>query len=397
MRRGSLSWSILSTGLFGISVCAGGAAAQVTVDPGGGGEFTQLQAAIDAVPPGTILRVVGGTYGPLTITKSLTILGDPAPTITSPPVPPGPTLPSAISLQGSGADQLVLSRVVITGTVDGFIFGSAQPAIGGSGFASVHVYDSTVRAPTWFNLTGTGSGTSAIGLPGATVVLARSDVRGADSETDGSGFGVPNGVPGISAETVIVLDSNVVGGGAGMSYFRFGPPQPTPCPCTAFGMFGYGGPGISATRLFDAGSTIQGGAGSPVQFSFPPGFTFWSWGRQPAGPPFEVTLHVTVESALFAFAPPELGSTFAVTVYPPAFGSGAVLVGRMGSAPMLFLGTWLFLDASALYGSFPTPPGQFDLSVPIPNVQALAGLSLSFQYVSSAGSLYNPIAAVIGF
>ena len=39
--------------------------AQTVVDPGGGGHYRALQAAIAAVPPGTVLKVIGGTYGPL--------------------------------------------------------------------------------------------------------------------------------------------------------------------------------------------------------------------------------------------------------------------------------------------------------------------------------------------
>jgi hypothetical protein len=52
------------------------------VDAGGGGDFTNLQAAVDAVPDGSLLRVVPwpnpalGSYGPVQLSgKSLTFLG----------------------------------------------------------------------------------------------------------------------------------------------------------------------------------------------------------------------------------------------------------------------------------------------------------------------------------
>lgn len=369
---------------------------QVVVDPNGGGHFTSLQAAIDAVPEHTVLRVVGGTYGPLEISKSLTIVGDPAPTLTSPPTGPGPSLPSAITLQGTGSERLVLSRVLVTGTIDGIIYGSARAAIGGAGFAALDVYDSTIEAPTWFRLTGVGIGTSAIDLPGASVLIARSTVRGASSEEDRAGvLFLPDGVAGVSADTVVVLDSTVVGGGAGLTQFTFGPPQATPCPCPAYS--GRGGPGITAQRVFDAGSVVLGGTGSQVEFSL--GFTgpYWPWGAQPNGPAFHAAQRVQLPSTVFAFAPPEVGTTYTLGYSPPLPLAGGLAVGVLAAQPQPLFGSWFFLDLATLYGSVPVVPGLLSSHLAIPAMPSLVGAHLSFQLVLLDGTLSNPVGAVIVF
>lgn len=50
--------------------------AQITVGPpGSGAAFDDLQAAIDAAPAGATVAVAAGTYGPIAITRGITILG----------------------------------------------------------------------------------------------------------------------------------------------------------------------------------------------------------------------------------------------------------------------------------------------------------------------------------
>lgn len=47
------------------------------VDDSGGGDFTSIQAAIDAAQPGDVLRVKAGSYAAFTLDRGLSILGEP--------------------------------------------------------------------------------------------------------------------------------------------------------------------------------------------------------------------------------------------------------------------------------------------------------------------------------
>ena len=371
--------------------------AQIVVDPTGGGHFTDLQTAIDTVAPGTTLRVVGGTYGPLVIPKSLTIVGDPAPTITSPSTGPGPLLPAAISLQGGGGDRLVLSKISVTGTVDGFIYGFAMPAISGGGFVEVQVLDSTVHGPEWRGLTGSADGVSAIDVTGnATVLIARSNLRASRSESDiGSGAFPPDGAFAVRAETVIVLDSAVTGGVAGATEYFFNAPAPVPCPCPGFS--GTGGTAVEATNLYDAGSVLLGGAGSTVGFSLTGIGPYWPWGSQPQGVPFDATKRVQLDSSLFAFGPPQLGTTYTVHLSPSPRTSGFMILGPMAVVPTPLFGSLFFLELGGLYGSTPIAMFQWNYQIAIPAVAALGGVPLSFQSLLIDQTLSNPVATVIVF
>ncbi len=56
---------------------AGQAQTQWLVDASGGGDFTDLQAAIDQAIPGDVLRILPGTYGDAQLTKALSLIGNP--------------------------------------------------------------------------------------------------------------------------------------------------------------------------------------------------------------------------------------------------------------------------------------------------------------------------------
>src|SRR5262245_24123022 len=60
-----------------ILACLGVVFAQTvwTVDAGGSGNFTTIQAAIDAAAPDDVILVKPGTYAEFRLAKSLTILG----------------------------------------------------------------------------------------------------------------------------------------------------------------------------------------------------------------------------------------------------------------------------------------------------------------------------------
>lgn len=370
--------------------------AQVVVDPGGGGHFTDLQTAINTVAPGSVLQVRGGTFGPLTIPKSLTIVGDPETTITSPNTFGTPILPSAIRLQGSGNDRLVLSGVTISGEINGIWYGAGDAAISGAGFAEVRIHDSRIHAPSWFYLTGNATGVPAITLPSATVVIARSEVRSSDSENDSLGF-VADGVHGVLAERVIALQSHIMGGGCGRSLLGFGPPEPTPCPCATGS--GIGGPGIDASDVFDAASIIEGGAGSEVVVSFGPfvGPVF-AWGRQPNGPAVAPgTVRNQMPADLFMLEPPRIGTMLLVNFNRGFPDAGALGLGAMTTTPFPFSGGRFFLDPLALYTVLPIPPFSMALSIPIPSVRSLGGADLSMQALWLNGTLSNPVTGIIRY
>ena len=66
-------------------LCAALPCQVIVVNPSGGGNFTDLQAAINAAPTDAVIHVVGGSYPPITITRSITIVGNPMPQIVQPP------------------------------------------------------------------------------------------------------------------------------------------------------------------------------------------------------------------------------------------------------------------------------------------------------------------------
>ena len=56
--------SVLMT-LVCVVLNAGTLSAQITVDHGGGEDLTDLQPAIDAATPLSVIHVIGGSYGPV--------------------------------------------------------------------------------------------------------------------------------------------------------------------------------------------------------------------------------------------------------------------------------------------------------------------------------------------
>lgn len=374
-----------------------GLMAQIVVDPGGGGHYRDLQAAIDAVPPGTVIKVIGGTYGPLVIGKSLTIAGAPAPTIRSPADGSPPAQPPAIALAGNGSDRLVLQNVRVSGLTNGITYSEAGCAIQGRGFAALDVYDSVIHAHEWTWLTGLGLGRPAIELSGARVILlARSDVQASTTDHDSSFLGwLPNGAEAILARgaTVIALASAIRGGGCGRSQFELAPPSTSPCPCGTTNAIG--GPGVVADSLIDVGAIITGGLGSEVVWR--PGFTgaFLPWGRQPNGPPFVVSTRTPIPLELFAATGPRLGQLWSVDVLFTVSLPGALIVGSLAPVPWRLTGGLVFIDPALPITA--VPMAQRTLGIMIPSLPSLGGSEACLQFVSLGGSLTNPIALAVGF
>src|SRR5262245_64180842 len=97
MGKSIASWAI------GLAVAA--PAQTYVVDAAGGGHFTSLQTAIDAVPSGATLHVKSGSYSGFAIQgKSLTIVAEVA-------GGPNVTYPGSVTLSGLAPGQ----RVCISG------------------------------------------------------------------------------------------------------------------------------------------------------------------------------------------------------------------------------------------------------------------------------------------
>ncbi|MEZ5964063.1 MAG: hypothetical protein R3F56_09485 [Planctomycetota bacterium] len=379
------------------SLLASAVLGQIVVDPNGGGHFRDLQAAIAAAPPNTVIKVIGGTYGPLTIDRSLTIAGAPAPTIRSPAAGSGLAQPPAITLSGNGRDRLVLQNVRVTGTVNGFVHSEAGRGISGSGFAALHVYDSVVQAHEWVLLTGLGRGQPAIELSGAaTILIDHSSVQGSTTDTDSSGMGwLPPGAPGIRAPnaTVIALLSTIRGGACGRSNFDLAPPEPAPCPCNTAG--GVGGPGVVSAALIDVASVVAGGAGSEVFFR--PTFMgpYLPWGRQPDGEPFVVGRRTLIALDLFAATAPRLGTTWQIDALFPVGLPAVMILGSLAPLPLPFGGGLLFVDVAQPFAALPT--SQRTIAIPIPNDQTLGGGEACLQLLSPTTGLTSPVPFAIAF
>ena len=244
-----------------------------TVDDSGGADFLDLQDAIDTVLPGDILVVQPGFYDGFTLTKRLTIVGDPG-TAASPKAkpeiqdksyvlaPPNATLAGlsfeALELHDvSGA--LILDDVLVRGfwySCDTFLI---------EGCASVLLSRVISDGHDEF-----GVDPLACETPGLEVVASHvvaSDCRFTAGESpDEFLFGFP-GVPGadIGANSLVVLARTTVTGGDGGDALDFG---------------GTGGAGGEAVHLGSESATcivrgntvseLQGGAGGSGAFQGPP-------------------------------------------------------------------------------------------------------------------------------
>ncbi len=381
-----------------LPLCLASVGAQIVVDPGGGGDFTTLQPAIDAAAPFTTIRVVSGSYGPVTIDRTLTIVGDPRPTIRAATTGPGFVQPPAVSLSGSGSDRIVFQNVELGGSiVDGNSYSAAGSPIAGSGFAQLQLADSTVRAPEWFQVTGTAHGVPAIDVDFAlSILLVRCDVAGSMSPDDpGANDVFPfDGPVGIDAPgaNVLVIDSEVLGGGAGETRFVSIPPvSDHPCPCIPAS--GNGGAGILAQRVFSVQSLIRGGEGSEVFFLGEP------YGHQLDGVPVIATTHTAYAQRLSSTRAPRIGEPFDVFVSPTLEQSATLLFGAMRVPPLPALGADLFLDPLQPITPLSMAASQSSFRVSVPNDTDLIGTRFGLQLAEVAASLTlsNPVIEVITF
>lgn len=396
MRTTSLACLCLC--LFGLAALL--PAQALVVDPGGGGNFTQLQPAIDAAAPGAIILVRGGSYDPVRIDKSLTILGEPRFEIYQnqhqAPCPSGPggiCQAPALDLSGSGADSLVLVNARIHGWTP-FPFNYSAPMLRSQGFAEIWIEDCELQNHGWSTLTGSARGTPAIAIDSAMLWLIRSTAVGQPSDVDScaSRFG-HDGPEGIAApnSTVVLMDSIVIGGNGSYSCFNGGAPTAAPCPCP--GGTGSGGPGILANEVLTAGSVVSGGRGGQVVFRTWPGQLVLPWGRQPDGQAFVVNRKIDLLPSLDG-GRARIGQAWVLT--HRGIGTNTVFVGLASPAPWQLLSYgWGFFDPSLPFFTVRGNPGASH-TIPIPSDPNLLGLKLSAQHCDNrAFALMQPVLATI--
>jgi hypothetical protein len=379
-------------------------AQSLRVNPNGGAHFTDLQTAIDAAPAGATIRVQGGTWGPLTVRRSVRLIGEPTfeifvqdQTLAG---SGGIAQDRALTLLGSGADDLELSHVTIHGRSPGPRFAQCFPAISGGGFRSIRILSSLIEAPRWQNVTGLAVGQPAIALaPGAHLWIADSAVIGGTSyDCCGSAFAFgPRGGAGIEAPgcRVTALDSQVRGGDGLTTYWSFFPPSNSACPCPASAPFdSRGGSGVVAELLLEGNSSITGGLGGEVWFD--PGFGFQPWGQQPDGVPANVARRITWTDDVTVTYGRSLGGTVQLKDNSGLF--SVVLMGLPAAEPFeLGGGEWVYLDVwSTIVAQGLPANGQISIAVPY-DVQLVGAMLATHFGGAPPTTLSRPLVTVIRF
>jgi hypothetical protein len=369
-----------------MAALAGIAAGQIHVP----GDYPDPQTAIDNASPGDMIVVHGGTWtsagpGPaLLIDKALTLIGDPAPTF-EPPFSGGTgQQPAAVVLAGPGSGTVVLANVRTGGETNGFTWSHVQGGLAGGGFSEVHVYDSTIAAPTWTLLTGIGEGASAIDVGVPFLLLSGCVVRASDGADDGCYGSVPDGDAGVrSTGTVVVLDSDVAGGSYRQPCFF----TPGCQPITR----GDGGAGIVAVRVDEAGSSITGGPGA--QWTDVLGT---SCGSAADGPAVVVTTHVALANDLTVARPTRIGGVIALAWTTP--GPWLHLVVSAPAHPRTLrpaMGQAYLAPARAhLVSVFRSGP-MGSTQIALPALPALLGIELTFQGVDPPGHVTRPVSVIV--
>jgi hypothetical protein len=188
------------------------------VDGSGGGDFSTIQAAINAAAPGDVLKVMAGNYAGFTLGKDLAILGAPDayPTVTGFAVLQGDSMRIAglrfFALEVLDAEGFVLLddvRVQV-GTCGGMLVENC---------AQVHIERSSIDG-----LDGTPS-CESVGLKvvDSTVTLTSSIVTGGTGW--GDDFTGYNGMPGLDVRgtsSVLLAGTDVIGGNGGTPEILFG-------------------------------------------------------------------------------------------------------------------------------------------------------------------------------
>ncbi len=227
---------------------------QVKVRPG-----DDLQAALDAAAPGALVMVIG-EHGPIHVRKPVALIGRNGGAVRHAPLGCC-TWQSPIILDGPGAGTVTLSGLEIGfGSFDAHQFGTATPAIAGSGFTELVLERCKVEPGRPFTADSLVPGASALDLEGGPCVvrLQDSSLRASDVfPWDPLYFDGPTGAPAVRAPAahVFALRSAIVGGGVQNLSMSWA--------CGYADTYGgNGGPGLYAATVRVLASRARGGAGA---------------------------------------------------------------------------------------------------------------------------------------
>jgi hypothetical protein len=359
--------------------------AQHVVDAKGGGTHIDLQAAIDQARPGDRIRVRGGVWQRIVIRKSLTLIGDPMPTLTAPfnGVGTGLRQPPALELDGNGSEVLRLVDVRIEGLALGSGSWSSQSAaIEVDDWGRLELVRCHIRAMEWWSVTGLANGAPGIRVEGD-LFLNATDSWIQASSSIGHAWVPPSNVDGAAGidapEADVLLVGSTVLGGAGPDFVLFGCPT-QPCPCPQFRH--RGGDAVRAERLWSYGASLQPGPGG--QLSCWNGVSFQKGGRQVEGRRFVGRQQDDAARQLWTLLPPRVGGAWQLAHASLPIG-GYLVIGSAAERPMRFGPGRLWLELVAAPLIFvPIAPGRTQLSLLLPNAPGLAGLPLLGQTLDAA-------------
>lgn len=342
------------------------------------GDFASLQRAVDVVPPGTTIVVHGGTWGPLTISQPLRIVGNPPPLLVGGGEPY--EFESPITLAGPGVGTVVLASVRIGATIP-LTFCAGAPGISGGGFDALHIHDSAIRGPDVTYPCGFVPGSPAIAADLPFLLLERCTAEASQSVLFDCAEQGPDGVAAISTTGTVVLLDSAVGGGSVPDFCSQLPECGGICPPG-----GEGGPGLVCQELFRAGSEVTGGSGAKwTDFS-----GLFVCCEKPDGPAILAGSDVVLPDELSGSGPMVLGSTY--TLEWTSAGPTAFLVAAFGPMPPLFVPThgYVLLDLATVIplGSLPTP-GSFTFQLPAN--PRWTGVELGFQLVDDTTGMTRPV------
>lgn len=349
-----------------------------------------LKAAVIAASAGDVIvvRTSVPQFG-VTIDKPLTILGDPLALVFAGTFWPVPCTDSAaFELSGPGFGTVTLVNVYVVSIGDCF---HPPAGIEGGGFEELHIHGSHIEGGR-AGASGTGHGTPGIAVDVPVILLVRSQVFGHNPDSEYCAGRLPDDPEaGIDApsSTVVVIDSLVVGGGLGNLCCAF-----CICPPSLSGLGGHGGPGIRCDKLFQANSSVSGGAGA-IFVAYPGAELAGSGvpcGQLPGGAPFTANVHVPLPNDAWGSGPLRMGATWVLSWNTPG-ALAALYASFQPAGPILVQGVgWLFAAPGSAFFVAPVPGGQtFSLPIAVPARPSLLGLEVVFQLVDPSSGLTRPV------